>query len=209
MSITPTGGEEAERPVYTTGQISRFCRVSAKTVKKWFDSGKLAGYRIPDSGDRRVTRESLLAFMRRYDMPTDLVDSKPLKVLAVDDEPQVLEVVSRVMGSRDGVEVRKASNGYAALLLLGSWLPDMVIMDLKMPGLDGFEACRRIRALPQTQGTKLLVISAYATADMVERAKNCGADDFLAKPFNPQQLEEVAFRLLGQAADKKETPADL
>ena len=209
MNIRRANGEEAEREVYTTGQVSRFCRVSAKTVKKWFDSGKIPGYRIPDSGDRRVTRESLLAFMKKYDIPTDLVDSQPLKVLAVDDEPQVLEVVSRVMGSRDGMEVRRASNGYAALLLLGSWLPDMVIMDLKMPGLDGFEACRRIRALPQTQGTKLLVISAYATADMVERAKNCGADDFLAKPFNPQQLEEVAFRLLDRPFGKKETPVDL
>jgi len=196
MAARHTTANETDRQVFTTGQISRLCRVSVKTVKKWFDSGKLTGFRIPDSGDRRVTRDSLLRFMRRYDIPTDLLDSQPLKVLAVDDEPQVLDVVSRVIGSRDDVEVRKASNGYAALLLLGSWSPDMVIMDLKMPGLDGFEACRRIRALPQTQDTRLLVISAYATADMIERAKNCGADDFLAKPFSPQQLEEVAFRLL-------------
>lgn len=183
--------------VYTTGQVARICRVSPKTVKKWFDTDKLGGYRIPSSGDRRVTRDALLSFMKEYSFPTDLIEEDRAKVLVVDDEFQVLDVVSQTLDGAYDVEVRTASSGYAALLLVGSWRPDLIIMDLKMPGLDGFEACRRIRALPQTSDVRILIISAYATPDIVERAKDCGANDFLSKPFDPQQIEEAVGHLLG------------
>ena len=177
--------------------MARICRVSPKTVKKWFDSDKLEGYRIPSSGDRRVTRDALLGFMKRYHFPTDLIEEDRTKVLVVDDEFQVLDVVSQTLDSAFDAEVRTASSGYAALLLVGSWRPDLIIMDLKMPGLDGFEACRRIRALPQTSEVHILIMSAYATPDIVERAKDCGADDFLSKPFDPDQIQEAVGRLLG------------
>ena len=187
-----------ERQVYTTGQIARICRVSPKTVKKWFDNGDIEGYRIPHSGDRRVTHEALLRFMKAHSFPTDLIDIDRTRVLVVDDEYRVLNLVSQTFEHAHELDLKTASSGYAALLLVGSWHPDLVIMDLKMPGLDGFEACRRIRALPQTRDVKILVISGYATPDIVERAMECGANDFLAKPFEPAELEQAASKLLGK-----------
>ncbi|MFH0962874.1 MAG: response regulator [Planctomycetota bacterium] len=189
---------DGDRGVYTTGQIAKICRVSPKTVKKWFDAGKLPGYRIPDSGDRRVRRDTLLDFMKQYGFPTDLLEGDRARILVVDDELEVLDFVARALSLSPVVEVRTASDGYAALLILGSWKPDVVLMDLKMPGLDGFEACKRVRALPQFSATKILVISAYATTDMIDRARECGADDFLAKPFTVRALVDATGRLLGR-----------
>ena len=65
------------KPVYTTGQVARFCRVAPKTVSKWFDSGALKGYRVPDSRDRRIPHDNLIAFMEKFELPipTELKDA--------------------------------------------------------------------------------------------------------------------------------------
>ena len=105
-------------------------------------------------------------------------------VLAVDDEPHVLEALSTILESR-GYRVRTAPNGPMALDEIAAERPDVVLLDLAMPGIDGIEVCRRVRAYSKVP---ILVLSALSEEARKVRALDAGADDYVTKPFGVQEL---------------------
>jgi len=122
------------------------------------------------------------------------------RVLVVDDEPTVREVVQRYL-ERDGYLVRVAEDGPAALAAVGAWVPDLVVLDLMLPGLDGLEVCRRIREDGRT--AVIMLTAKSAEADRVVGLE-LGADDYVVKPFSPRELvarvRSVLRRTSGEAA---------
>jgi two-component system response regulator ResD len=112
------------------------------------------------------------------------VPSNSGRVLVVEDEPMVAEVVERYL-RRDGFEVRAASDGVAALRLFREWVPDLVILDIMLPGIDGLEVCRRVRAVSEVP-----IIMLTARGDEPDRlvGLGLGADDYVTKPFSPREL---------------------
>jgi two-component system response regulator ResD len=110
------------------------------------------------------------------------VPSNSGRVLVVEDEPMVAEVVERYL-RRDGFEVRAASDGVAALRLFREWVPDLVILDIMLPGIDGLEVCRRVRAISEVP-----IIMLTARGDEPDRlvGLGLGADDYVTKPFSPR-----------------------
>jgi two-component system, OmpR family, KDP operon response regulator KdpE len=112
------------------------------------------------------------------------VEAPPGQLLVVDDEPRVLEALSNVLEAR-GYEVRTAASGSAALAAVGAQRPDVVLLDIVMPGMDGVEVCRRLRAAGRVQ---ILVLSAVMDEQHKVRALDAGADDYVTKPFSVEEL---------------------
>jgi two-component system response regulator ResD len=114
----------------------------------------------------------------------DELDPTSGRILVVDDDPTVTDVVTRYL-EREGFDVQATADGLAAVEQANSWSPDLVVLDLMLPGIDGLEVCRRIRSLGP-----MPVIMLTAKGDEQDRVVGLevGADDYVSKPFSPREL---------------------
>jgi len=182
---------------YTTYQISQLCDIDVSTVINWIDDGKLHGYRTP-GGHRRVRREDLLTFLREYKMPMpeELQTHEHPRVLIVDDEPDTRLTIKALLRAEGEYEVATASNGFEAGVKAVQWQPDLILLDFMMPDMDGFEACRLIKNDPITRHIAVLALTILSSPDEVARIRAAGADDYLAKPFDNEELLSHIKKLL-------------
>ena len=119
------------------------------------------------------------------------------RVLVVDDDPQVLRLL-RVNFELEGFDVASAANGEEALAEIASELPDVLVCDIMMPGIDGLEVVRRLRADPKTASLPVVMVSAKAQQADLAHGKDAGADEYVTKPFDPQDLIDAVQRLLNR-----------
>jgi excisionase family DNA binding protein len=181
------------KSVYTTGEVADICKVSQQTVIRCFDSGKLKGFRVPGSRFRRIPRDSLMQFMKDNEIPLDNLTSGKKRILAVDDDEAILEMLYELL-ERDGrFEVRVARGGYEAGIATQEFQPDAIVLDYKLPDIDGNRVCQAIRTNPNFARIKIIIISGVADPDEINELKAAGADDFLKKPF---QIDELISRIL-------------
>jgi DNA-binding response OmpR family regulator len=103
-------------------------------------------------------------------------------IMIVDDNPGVLKLLG-IMLERDGYSVLTAENGYKALELLESSIPDLFIIDVMMPDMDGIELCRQVRACSNTAQTPVVILSELGDSDSIDKALRAGADDYITKPI--------------------------
>lgn len=172
------------KQVFTTGEVAHICKISQQTVIRCFDSGRLKGFRVPGSRFRRIPREALLRFMKENAIPLDQLESGKRRVLIVDDDEAIVEMFTELL-ERDGrFEVRTASTGYEAGIATQQFGPDIVLLDFKLPDINGNAVCRTIRSDPNFEHIKIIAISGVADPDEVEELRAAGADDFIRKPFD-------------------------
>ncbi len=176
--------DASTKQVFTTGEVARFCKVSQQTVIRCFDSGKLKGFRVPGSRFRRIPRDSLVSFMKDNRIPLDKLESGKKRALVVDDDEAIVEMFTELL-ERDGrFQVRTASTGYEAGIITEQFRPDILLLDFKLPDINGNAVCRTIRSNPTYEHMKIIVISGVADPDEVEELRAGGADDFIRKPFD-------------------------
>jgi len=192
---------------FTTAEVAAICEVTPVCVGNWIRSGKLAAYR-PPRGHYRVTRQDLLAFLRANGMPIPpaVEGGAALRVVVVDDEPMVRAVVANILEADGTIEVATAADGFEAGTLVADLQPDAVILDLRMPGLDGATVCRRIKNNPRTAATRVLFLTGYTDPGNLALIQKCGADGYLAKPFVAAALIEAVRGLAGTAARPNPQP---
>jgi excisionase family DNA binding protein len=178
------------KTVFTTGEAAKICKVSQQTIIRCFDSGQLRGFRVPGSRFRRIPREALYRFMKDNSIPTDALESGKRKVLVVDDDQELVELISDVLEKDGRFEVRIANNGFDAGMMVKEYRPDLIVLDLMLPDLNGREVCQRVRSDPSLEGVKIICISGMVEDDKIDELKACGADDFLHKPFETDELIE-------------------
>ncbi len=170
--------------VFTTGEVAQICKVSQQTVIRCFDSGRLQGFRVPGSRFRRIPRDSLVAFMKNNQIPMDQLDTGKKRVLVVDDDEAIVEMFTELL-ERDGrFEVETAATGYDAGILTEQFRPDIVLLDFKLPDINGTAVCRTIRSNPAYKHMQIIIISGVADPDEVAELKVAGADEFIRKPFD-------------------------
>jgi CheY-like chemotaxis protein len=118
------------------------------------------------------------------------MDAKPppAKVLIADDNPQGVELLEAYLAELDSCEVRTAADGEATLKLARDWHPDLLLLDIMMPRISGFEVCKRLRSDPKTRDVAVLMVTALDQPSDIERAVEAGTDDFLTKPINKLEL---------------------
>lgn len=154
-----------QRDTFTTAQAARLLGVSVATVVNWIDDGRLRAHKTP-GGHRRIAREDLVAFAHHYEMPLDGVevrgDSGKKRVLVVDDDPAILTLYSDALEIEGGYEVRTARSGFAAGLAVARWRPDVMLLDVHMPGMDGFEVLERIQEADALGSIPVILCTAYS-----------------------------------------------
>jgi excisionase family DNA binding protein len=184
------------KTVFTTGEAAEICKVSQQTIIRCFDSGRLRGFRVPGSRFRRIPREALIQFMKDNGIPPDALESGKSRILVVDDDPEIVELFVDVL-ERDGrFEVRTAGTGYDAGMQTQEFRPDLVILDYMLPDVNGNLVCQRIRANPEFEHTRIIIVSGVVNQDEINDLLKAGADDFVKKPFNIEKLIERIGQLL-------------
>jgi excisionase family DNA binding protein len=191
MSLgSENGNGAAAKSVFTTGEVADICKISQQTVIRCFDSGKLRGFRVPGSRFRRIPRESLIQFMKDNSIPLKQLDTGRKRVLVVDDDPAIVEMLVELL-ERDGrFEVQTASDGFQAGLRTQEFRPDVIVLDYLLPGLNGDAVIERIRAEVSLQSVRIIVVSGVVKPQDVQRLLDAGANDFLQKPFEIESLVE-------------------
>jgi excisionase family DNA binding protein len=184
------------KTVFTTGEAAKICKVSQQTIIRCFDNGQLKGFRVPGSRFRRIPREALYKFMRDNGIPTDALESGKRKVLLVDDDAELVELMNKFLDEDGRFEVRIASNGFDAGLMVKEYRPDIIVLDVMLPDINGKEVCHRIRADSTLEDVRILCISGMIEEDKVQELRLAGADKFLHKPFDVEELIDEMCALL-------------
>jgi excisionase family DNA binding protein len=184
------------KTVFTTGEAAKICKVSQQTIIRCFDSGQLKGFRVPGSRFRRIPRDQLFSFMKENGIPTEALESGKRKVLIVDDEADLVDLLKDSF-ERDGrFDIRTANNGFDAGMLVKEFRPDLVVLDVMLPDINGREVCVRVRSDDTLDEVKIICISGMIESDKVEDLLAAGANDFMQKPFGIEKLMERACDLL-------------
>lgn len=184
------------KTVFTTGEAAKICKVSQQTIIRCFDSGQLKGFRVPGSRFRRIPRAELYNFMRMNGIPTDALESGKRKVLVVDDDVELVELMLDVL-ARDGrFEVRSVNNGFDAGMMVKEYHPDIIILDVMLPDINGKEVCQRVRSDNTMDDVKIICISGMIEDDKIGELRAAGANDFMHKPFEVDRLIERVCELL-------------
>ncbi len=184
------------KQVFSTGEAAAICKVSQQTVIRCFDSGRLRGFRVPGSRFRRIPRESLIQFMKENGIPLDQIESGRRKVLVVDDDPEIVELMVDVL-ERDGrFEVKTASSGYDAGVITQEFKPDLMILDYMLPDVNGNVVCKTIRQNPEFEHMKIILVSGVINQEEIDQLLKVGADFFIKKPFSIDELVGKMAELL-------------
>jgi excisionase family DNA binding protein len=183
-----------EKAVFTTFEAAKLCHVSPLSIINWVNAGRLPAFRTP-GGHRRIRREDLTRFMRENSIPVpeELREGTGrTRVLVVDDETNIRDTVGEHLSTRpQPYEVMTAADGFEAGRLVATFRPEAVLLDLRMPGLDGFQVCRTIKADPETASTIVIAMTGYHTPETEARILECGAVRCVAKPVEPSTLATI------------------
>jgi excisionase family DNA binding protein len=190
MELAKKEGSRKMKDLFTTGEAADICRVSQQTIIRCFDSGRLKGFRVPGSKFRRIPRASLIRFMRDNSIPLDNLDSGKRKVLIVDDDGEIVELISDILSREGSFEIRTASSGYEAGMITQQFRPDLILLDYMLPDVNGNVVCQTIRKNPEFENTRIIIVSGVIKQDEIDQLLKAGAQEFLHKPFNVSELLE-------------------
>jgi len=181
------------KTVFTTGEAADICGLSQQTIIRCFDSGQLGGFRVPGSKFRRIPRDKLIQFMTDHGIPLDALESDKIKVLVVDDDPDVVDVFVEVLGADPRFEVQTASTGFDAGVSANKMRPDIMVLDYLLPDINGNAVCKTIRQSDDLRHMRILIISGVVKSEEVDGLLAAGADAFIRKPFN---IDAVVERIM-------------
>ncbi len=182
--------------VFTTGQVAKICKVAPRTVSKWFDSGRLKGYRIPGSQDRRIPREYLIKFLKEHGMPTgDLEDETLAKVLIVAQDQVLVENLKRELPVDKAFRVAVAASGFDAGIQAESFHPDCIIVDFSIGRAEALQICQNLRRSSDFSDVILMAL-------LPDDGSNASFDrssinETFRKPFDSALLAERLRSLVG------------
>jgi excisionase family DNA binding protein len=184
------------RTIFTTGQVAKICKVAPRTVSKWFDSGRLRGYRIPGSQDRRIPREHLIRFLKEHGMPLGELEDEALgKVLLVGADLTVQGGLKDMMGETD-FKIESAASGFEAGIQAESLHPDCVVIDFAMGRQEALMIAQNLKKNPEYGETVLVGL-------LTDEDNQSGFDRTLfnetfRKPFDAALLAERIRTLVGR-----------
>jgi len=179
------------KDVLTTGEVAKICNVAPRTVSKWFDSGTLRGYRIPGSKDRRIPLNQLIRFMKQHNMPLNGLMTGATRVVIVDDEQDIVEVLERILEDEAKYEVEVAKSGFEAGVIAERFRPHVMLVDMHLSDIDGREVARQVKTNSDLQLTKVIAMSGKMTDEEAKGLLADGFDGFLKKPFHVRQVIEA------------------
>jgi excisionase family DNA binding protein len=176
----------------TSHEVGELLQVNPSSINKWVNEGRITAFRTP-GGHRRIKASDLVRFLDSHKMPIPrmLAGASKRRILLVDDDHEHLKALQRVLKPYlNQVEVASSNNGIDALVLVGSFKPHMIVLDVYMPELDGLEVCRRLKSNSDTKNIAVIVTSGQMTAEVEENALAAGAARCLSKPMDLRAVLE-------------------
>ena len=183
----------------TVFTASKYCNVSSKTIINWVEAGHIKAYRTV-GGHRRIKKSDLEVFMLNQGIPIPVEKDEEArkKILVVDDDLIIVEsIVQALEEDKYNYDVISASDGFEAGLQVNHFNPDLLILDIMMPDIKGYEVCKKIKTDKKTKHTKIIVLSAYLDDSKFAKMKEYGADVCLSKPLPLAKLKDEVAALLG------------
>jgi len=189
--------------VLGVGQMAKYCRVNRLTIQRWINNGMIKAFSLP-GGFFRVEIPDFVEFLKKYNMPMpeDLAEFRDKRILVIDDEPEVTSVIASALEGKP-YDVKAVNSGIEGCIVLGTFKPSLVILDVMMPGFDGVQVCREIRRNEVTTHTQILVVTGFPEDERIKAIKELGIEDILIKPFKPAELVEKVEKILSQPLVKK------
>jgi excisionase family DNA binding protein len=186
--------DKSEKKAYLTpGEVSDMLMVSPAAVRRWAADGDLKALTTP-GGHRRFLPEDIEAFARQRNITLRAADSELLSVLIVDDDKQFSGYLMKLLSKYpEKIVPELANNGFEAGIKMHAFKPDVVLLDLMMPGLDGFHVCEKLKSDDTTKAIRVIAMTGYPSASNVEKILAAGAGACLAKPIDKKEL----FDLIG------------
>ena len=188
------------KEVLTTGEVARICHVAPRTVSKWFDSGKLSGYRIPGSRDRRIPLAQLVQFMRTHGMPLKELEGDVLRVLVVDPDRSAASGAAGRLAGADRYDIRTAVNDFEAGMVAGSFRPHVILVDVVSEAVNAPEMLKNIRANPELASTRLVAIAGPLTQGQRAGLLRKGFDQVVSRPYDLADLLDTVGRAANRTA---------
>jgi excisionase family DNA binding protein len=187
------------KPYLSTGEVARICHMSRATVFNWVKDGKLKASRVP-GGRYNIFRRDFLSFMKKSNLLA-LVEENSLyqetRILIVDDQIDIIETIKTFLEkTRPDFHVTGTTSGFEAGQLVYSFKPDIVILDIIMPKIDGFAVCRKIKSDPLTRDINVIAVTGYPSEENIERIKKEGASFCLEKPLDFNELLDSLKKLI-------------
>jgi CheY-like chemotaxis protein len=190
-------------------EVAAEAKVLPSTIRYYTDMGLLSVSGETPGGHRLYEKETTLRaiskiqFLSQQGLTMEQIKKEleagagKRKLLVIDDEPEVGHFVEElVKGHFPDFEIKTVKDGFSAGRLLSEYIPDLIILDLMLPGVDGFEVCKQIKSGKHLQSSKILAVTGYDSAENKAKIMACGADDYLAKPMDLHALEEKIITLL-------------
>jgi len=189
------------KKVFTTGQVAKICKVAPRTVSKWFDSGRLRGYRIPGSQDRRIPREHLIRFLKEHNMPLgELEEEGWHKILIVGAEPLLIDRVKELLPEDEDYKYEVANSFFDAGLQAESFQPDTIVFDLALGRSEGIQIAANLRRKQQYEQTIILALAGEDEAEP-ETLQKHGYNEVFKKPFDVALLAEHIRTIVEEKRD--------
>ncbi len=178
------------KKVFTTGQVAKICKVAPRTVSKWFDSGRLRGYRIPGSQDRRIPREHLIKFLKEHGMPLGELEEEGLhKILIIGADKLFTDRLKELLPEDDDFKYEMAQSGFEAGIQAQSFHPDTIVIDLAMGRSEALQIAANLRRNDAYKDT-LIIALASEDEPNPEGLSEYGYSEAFKKPFDVNLLAE-------------------
>jgi len=145
--------------VLTTGDVAKICNVAPRTVSKWFDNGRLKGYRIPGSKDRRIPVSELIRFMKLHNMPTAALPVGNIRVLVVDSNSDSASQLAHSLAEKTDYDIRTVASSFKTGAVVQKFTPHVLIINLLAEGIDAAGICRSIREDEELQTIKIIALA--------------------------------------------------
>jgi excisionase family DNA binding protein len=184
-------GEPEKTKYLTPNQVADLLMVKPITVRKWAQNGELKAALTP-GGHRRFLPDDVNDFLAQRKKSNRPKKSNSPKILIVDDDAQVSSYLSDFLAlDFPNYTTEIAMNGYEAGFKILDFNPSLVLLDLMMPGIDGYQVCEQIKSNPNTRHIRVIAMTGFSSEDNIERIKNAGAEYCLQKPISKTELRGV------------------
>jgi len=186
-----SGKADKQRMYLTPNQVAEMLMVSPITVRQWSQKGELESMQTP-GGHRRYLYSHIQKFAEDRNILLRVANGNKPKILIVDDDPQMSEFLVEVLSTRyDDIEIETAVDGFDAGFKVKTFQPTIVLLDLMMPGIDGFDVCNKLKNDPLTRYVRIIIVSGYLSDENIHKALATGAETCIPKPVKPEKLFEI------------------
>ena len=189
--------DQETKKLYTTHEVAKLLGVTPITVIRWIEGGKFKCFTTV-GGHRRIEHDELVQFAQNYNLPwqgeEELKQRKEFVVLAVDDEEDLLDLLHDMLAGTVNLKLIRVTNAFTAGAKLVEEMPDMILLDFRMPELDGFEFTRFVRQDPRFKDVPIVAMTGLKSDADRARMAEVGVNDILSKPFDEAAVKNMVER---------------